>query len=98
MDENLAVEYNDIDLCLKLLQQGSYNVYLPSVELYHYESATRGHPFRSRSAWKQHEKDLETFKSKWQHLIDNDPFYNPNLDVSATDFQLKSNALPDRTE
>jgi GT2 family glycosyltransferase len=78
MDEILAVEYNDIDLCLKILQQGYYNIYLPSVTLYHYESATRGHPFRSSASWKQHERELSIFKHKWQPLIDNDPFYNAN--------------------
>ena len=81
MDEALEVEYNDIDFCLRLLQNGHYNLYLPSAVLYHHESATRGHPFRSIKAYKQHEKDLAIFKSKWQPLIDNDPFYNPNLRI-----------------
>ncbi len=84
MDEALAVEYNDVDLCLKLMQHGYYNVYLPTVELYHYESATRGHPFRSKESWKQHEKELAIFKSKWQSLLDNDPFYNPNLKLNLS--------------
>ena len=77
MDEQLPVEYNDIDLCLKMLCKGYYNVYLPQVELYHFESATRGHPFRSKKAWKQHNHDLTVFKNKWQKMIDRDPYYNP---------------------
>ena len=82
MDENLPVEYNDIDFCLRLFQNGYYNLYLPSVVLYHYESATRGHPFRSIKAYKQHEHDLAVFKSKWHPLIGNDPFYNASRDIA----------------
>lgn len=89
MDEHLEVEYNDVDLCLQFLKHGYYNVYLPTVELYHYESATRGHPFQSKQAWAQHEKDFAVFRNKWHELIDNDPFYNPNLSVECTDFRLK---------
>ncbi|MCD6011424.1 MAG: glycosyl transferase family 2 [Flavipsychrobacter sp.] len=88
MDEALAVEYNDLDLCFRFMQTGHYNVCIP-VELYHHESASRGHPFRSKAAWLQHEKEFATFKKKWHHIIDNDPFYNPNLSLKATDFRLK---------
>lgn len=94
MDETLDVEYNDVDLCLKFLTHGYFNVYVPDVEVYHYESATRGHPFQSKEAWAQHEKDFGIFRGKWQKLIDNDPFYNPNLSITCTDFQLKYDPLP----
>ena len=89
MDENLAIEFNDHDFCLKLLKRGYYNVYLPTVELYHHESVSRGHPFRNRSAWKQHEKELAIFKAKWQSFIDNDPYYNPGIDLHNADFKIK---------
>ncbi len=89
MDESLPVEYNDVDLCLKLYQRGYYNVYLPQVEVYHYESATRGHPFRSIKSWQQHDADLRQFLKKWQYIVDSDPFYNPNLTKTATDFSWK---------
>ena len=90
MDEQLVVEYNDLDLCLKLLQHGYYNLYLPTVELYHYESATRGHPFSSKKSYRQHEKDFTIFKNKWPEWIANDPFYNPNLSFEHTDLRLGS--------
>ncbi len=88
MNETLTIEYNDLDLCLRLFKRGHYNVCLP-VELYHHESATRGHPFRSKASWLQHEKDFATFKNEWGNIIDNDPFYNPNLTIKATDYRLK---------
>ncbi len=94
MDERLDVEYNDVDLCLKFVDHGYFNVYIPDVEIYHYESATRGHPFQSKESWAQHEKDFGLFRSKWQKWIDNDPFYNPNLSITCTDFQLKQDGVP----
>lgn len=94
MDETLDVEYNDVDLCLKFYRQGYYNVYVPDIEVYHYESATRGHPFQSKESWAQHEKDFGIFRSKWLPLIENDPFYNPNLSIHCTDFQLRYDPLP----
>ena len=76
MDEVLDVEYNDVDLCLKLLSKGYYNVYLPTVELVHYESITRGHPFRSWRSWRKHTENKEYFLKKWSNYIKNDPFWN----------------------
>jgi glycosyltransferase involved in cell wall biosynthesis len=94
MDETLEVEYNDVDLCLQFVAHGYYNVYVPDVEIYHYESATRGHPFQSKESWAQHEHDFGIFRSKWQKYVDNDPFYNPNLSITVTDFGLKQDAPP----
>ena len=42
-DENfLKIAFNDVDLCLKVLQAGFKNVWTPHALLYHYESASRG--------------------------------------------------------
>ena len=89
MDESLPVEFNDVDFCMTLGKLGYYNVYLPFVRLYHYESATRGHPFKSLAAWKQHKRDLDHFTEKWGSTVDNDPFYNRNLSADHTDFRQK---------
>jgi GT2 family glycosyltransferase len=84
MDESLAVEYNDVDLCLKFGALGYSNVYLPSVELFHHESATRGHPFRSKESWQQHEKELAIFRSKWPDFLECDPFYSRYLALDGS--------------
>ena len=41
-EDNLSVAYNDVDLCLRLIEKGYYNIYTPYAELYHYESLSRG--------------------------------------------------------
>lgn len=41
-DENLAVVLNDVDLCLKIGQQGYLTVFDPQAKLYHSEHTSRG--------------------------------------------------------
>ena len=86
-DEALAVEYNDVDFCLKLVEAGYLNIFVPDVVLYHYESLSRGHPFANRESYRRHLKEVKYFKSKWQSYIDNDPYYNPNLSRISTHFE-----------
>ena len=86
-EEDLAVEYNDVDFCLKLIEAGRYNLFLGHVELYHYESLTRGHPHANREVYKRHKKEVKYYTEKWKKHIDNDAFYNPNLTRITTYFE-----------
>ena len=88
-DEALAVEFNDVDFCLKLRDKGYRNIYLPHVTVYHYESISRGHPHKTRKSYQQHLHDVGLFKEKWQHVIDHDPCYSPHLSMIFTDFRLR---------
>lgn len=77
-DEKLKVAYNDIDLCLKLIKCGLYNVYLPVVKMYHYESKTRGLELTEEKK-KRLEKEKEIFYNKWSYK---DKYYNKNYSQS----------------
>jgi GT2 family glycosyltransferase len=90
-DENLAIEYNDIDFCLKLLDKGYDNVYIPHVSLYHYESISRGHPFSTRKSYNQSMKEQNYFYSKWSKYTKHDPCYNKHLSLTYDDFRLGLN-------
>ena len=78
LEEKLKVAYNDVDFCLKLLEKGYYNVFVPMVELYHYESKSRGKDNtpekKARFDWEQ-----DFMRKKWKNRIENDEFYNPNF-------------------
>ncbi len=87
-NEEFEVEYNDVDFCLKLMDKGKYNIYLPHVELYHYESLTRGHPHMNKESYERHLKELNLFKKNWQTYIDDDPCYNIHLTRGAHDFRI----------
>ena len=90
-DENLAIEYNDIDFCLKLFDKGYDNIYLPHVSLYHYESISRGHPFSTRKSYNQSMREQNYFYGKWSKYAKNDPCYNRNLSLVYDDFRLGIN-------
>lgn len=92
MNELFEVEYNDVDFCIKLKEAGMQNIYLPQVSLYHYESASRGHPHQSKVSYERHLKEMELFKSYWQKYIDHDPHYNPNLNLGVHDFSMNFSA------
>ena len=92
MEEELAVEYNDVDLCLKMIDKGYHNVYLPHVELYHFESVSRGHPHLSKESYERHIKEIGIFSKKWVKYIQHDPCYNPNLNLDVQDFSMDMRA------
>jgi hypothetical protein len=84
-DERFSLDYNDIDLCLRLRQLGFRIVYTPHAELIHFESATR-----RGLATPDQQTDL--FLRKWQDYIAADPFYHPNL--TRTDVNVHA-VMPD---
>ena len=87
--EEFVVEYNDVDFCLKVLEVGYRNLYVPHVELYHYESISRGHPHATPESYKRHVKEVNKFRKKWMKYIDHDPCYNPNLSLGTEHFNIK---------
>lgn len=78
LDEKLKVAYNDVDLNLKLLDKGYYNVVLPHVKLFHYESLSRGNDM-SDSQIQRFTKEINYMCDKWGKKLLNDSFYNTNL-------------------
>ena len=80
---NLAVAFQDVDLCLKLLELGFRNVYTPYAKLYHYESATKTEKDKIPDA-----AEDAFMKHKWARYIADDPYYNPNLARRKEDFSL----------
>jgi len=80
---NLAVAFQDVDFCLKLLELGYRNVYTPYARLYHHESATK------TGEEKIPDPVEDSFmKKKWAKYIADDPYYNPNLARRSEDFSL----------
>ena len=80
-DETLPVDFNDVDLCLRLREGGYLIVYTPLALLYHHESATRGHF--------HHPEYKELFLQRWGRSIRNgDPYYNRNLTLTTEDWSV----------
>lgn len=79
-EKNLKIAFNDVDYCLKIREKGFLIVYTPFATLYHHESLSR------IDRENQQEKDF--MRKKWGKLIENDPYYNPNLTRKREDFGL----------
>lgn len=77
-DEKLKVAYNDVDLNLKILDKGYYNVLLPSVKAIHYESISRGNDFDEKNI-KRFASEIDYMINKWGDSLLHDRFYNDNL-------------------
>jgi glycosyltransferase involved in cell wall biosynthesis len=92
-DENLAVTFNDIDFCLRLREAGYQIVWTPHAELIHHESASRGFDDNSPKQMR-FLAEIDYMKSKWGHILQRDPFYNPNLSLGEDLFTF---AFPPRT-
>ena len=88
-EDNLAVAYNDVDLCLKLLDKGYRNVITAFCHAVHYESASRGYEDNPEKLARL-EKEKSHFVTKWQDFLDQgDPCFNPNFDLDCFDFTIK---------
>lgn len=92
-EKNLAVAFNDVDLCLKIREAGYKILWTPFAELIHYESYSRGKEDTPEKVARA-QREIDFMRSKWSHIIMNDPFYNPNLDYLGGRFLL---AFPPRT-
>jgi GT2 family glycosyltransferase len=80
-DERFPSDFNDIDYCLRLRRAGYRVVYTPWAQLYHHESASFG-------IRRQDYAGLAEMRRRWGAVIDNDPFYNPNLTRDFPDYRL----------
>jgi GT2 family glycosyltransferase len=65
LDEDYAMAYEDVDLCLRAWQAGYRVIYWPSAELYHLESVTRGTTVGPRERSSQ-----LTFWTRWADFFD----------------------------
>ena len=86
-EKHLAVDFNDIDLCLRIRQAGYRVIWTPHAELYHHEGATRG---RKRSAPQQQrfDQELAYMQATWGPILSRDPAYNPHLSLNDCDFSV----------
>lgn len=89
LEEDLMVAYNDIDFNIKVLKEGYYNVFLPHVQLIHYESKSRGLDTTSEK-YERFLKESNYMYEKWDNIIKNDPFYNESFSKNGW-FMLDKN-------
>ncbi|MDY6973490.1 MAG: glycosyltransferase [Thermodesulfobacteriota bacterium] len=84
LDEELGRGYWDVDYCLKLRERGYLVTYTPYARLLHHIRIPGGHEMVV-------EPEAALFRSRWQHIIDRDPYFNPNFSRGLEDFSFGAN-------
>ena len=78
--ENLPVDLNDIDLCLRVAERGLTNVWAADAVLIHMQSASRG---IERNPFDQYRQERTYFVNRWVEAIRDDPYFHPAFSLSA---------------
>jgi O-antigen biosynthesis protein len=73
-DERFSLEFNDVDLCLRMKLLGFKIVYTPFAEMIHFEKASRG-SVRPRG------DQVAMFLKRWDELLHHDPAFHPGFDM-----------------
>ena len=76
-NENFLICGSDVEICIRAHENGFYNIYDPSVRLFHYES-------RTRSPHDIPPCDFEMSQKHYKHYREQggDPFFNINLSLT----------------
>lgn len=84
-NELYEIIYQDVDLCMKIREQGYSIIFTPNCRLIHHESKTRGDKFNF--------EDKYLFLDLWEDILQKgDPYYNRNFKLfysfSASGYNL----------
>lgn len=90
-EENFAVAFNDVDLCMRLNQKGWQSLYEPRATLVHHESVSRGLD-RDPVGAKRLAQELAALKACWgtgDMERQADPFHHPQLSRYSERFAVR---------
>ena len=73
-DERLALDFNDVDFCLRVRDAGYRIVQAAGAELFHLEAVSK-----ADGAGPSRRGDSDELQSRWRHRYRIDPFYRPGM-------------------
>lgn len=77
-DERFSLEFNDVDMCLRIRNLGYRIVYNPDAQFTHTEKASRGEAIPPGP-------EVSLFLSRWSRWLNNDPASHPGLSKGRLD-------------
>jgi glycosyltransferase involved in cell wall biosynthesis len=80
----------DVDFCLRVREKNLRVVLTPYAEILQLSDSSTEKILNQKDA-----AEKEIFKARWKDLIENDPFYNPNLSLENEKFEIN---LPPRVK
>jgi GT2 family glycosyltransferase len=87
-EDDFAVAFNDVDLCMRLNQRGWQSFYEPRATLIHHESVSRGLDLDPIGTVR-FAGELAALKRYWGTDEVVDPFHHPNLSRASEHFTVK---------
>lgn len=85
--EGFPVDFNDIDLCLRIRQAGYLVVFTPYAKLHHYESVSRGIPAELEDRLPQYSAAATCIERNKKYFSTPDPYFNISLQDNALNFK-----------
>ena len=85
--EEFPIAYNDIELGIRAMKKGYYNVTRNDVILFHHESLSRGSDFTYRKI-NRLRRERKKLRKLHKDYLGKDPYYNPNLNPYANDYDI----------
>ncbi|KQP31205.1 glycosyl transferase [Methylobacterium sp. Leaf104] len=79
--EAFAVDFNDVDFCLRLAAAGYRTIWTPRAVMAHLESTSRGPAVGA--ARQRFEQEADRFVERWRDTIRHDPYYHPALTLTT---------------
>lgn len=76
-----AVDFNDVDLCLRLNAAGYRTLLVPGAVLHHREAASRRWTPEARA---RHAREIAALRTRWGSLLVQDPHYHPGFDPALS--------------
>lgn len=96
LDERaFPVAFNDVDLCLRIQQQGMHMIWTAFAVLIHAESASRGKDQTREKAARAQREQLN-FITQWADTSMNDSYYHPALSLDFSTGPYGGLAIPPR--
>lgn len=88
LDEmSFPIAFNDVDLCLRVVEAGYDIVWTPAADVVHHESVSRGEDLTSEQR-RRARAEGAALRARWVPLLDDDPFYSPHLTREFEDFSI----------
>ncbi|HZV04619.1 MAG TPA: glycosyltransferase [Gemmataceae bacterium] len=84
-DPHLAVEFGDVDLCLRLAERGWQTICAGDCVLIHREARSRGLTLRPQDRYRT---ERLYFQNRWLDRIRDDPYFHPALSLDSLGARL----------
>ena len=75
-DEDLPLNFNDVDFCIRVIELGLRVVYEPHAELYHFEGVSKLVEIGNQLTTPY---ETHHFQARWRVRYPEDPYYHPDL-------------------